>query len=159
LPYSAALAIIADLLENEFVPPKMIFTVQKEAAARIAAKPGSKDYSAFSVLCSSVCTVRLLFDIGASAFWPQPRVTSTVVSLAPRAAPVAPSARRDFSRFVRSAFASRRKTLYNNLLSYSPAAARGLPAILIQLNLPSAVRAESLTPEQLAQIYFALQPV
>ena len=157
LPYNAALAIIADLLENEFVPPKMVFTVQKEAAARIAAKPGSKDYSAFSVLCSSVCTVRLLFDIGASAFWPQPRVTSTVVSLAPRAAPVAPTARREFSRFVRCAFASRRKTLHNNLLSWSPSAARGLPTILTQLNLPSAVRAESLTPEQLAQIYFALQ--
>ncbi|MCE5256834.1 MAG: 16S rRNA (adenine(1518)-N(6)/adenine(1519)-N(6))-dimethyltransferase RsmA, partial [Spirochaetaceae bacterium] len=108
LPYSAALAIIADLLENDFVPAKMLFTVQKEAAQRIAAKPGSKDYSAFSVLCSSVCSIQVLYDIGASAFWPQPRVTSSVVSLAPRADPVASRDRKGFSRFVRSAFASRR---------------------------------------------------
>ena len=74
LPYNAALGIIADLLENLSTPPRMVFTVQKEAARRIAAVPGSKDYSAFSVLCASVCTVKILYDIGASAFWPQPRI-------------------------------------------------------------------------------------
>lgn len=156
LPYSAALAIIADLLENDFVPPKMLFTVQKEAAQRIAAKPGTKDYSAFSVLCSSVCSIRVLYDIGASAFWPQPRVTSSVVALTPRADPVAAQDRQGFSRFVRCAFASRRKTLHNNLVVWNPDAARGLDSVLAGMHVLPTVRAESLKPEELAQIYFAL---
>ena len=71
LPYNAALAIIADLLEYPWIPPKIVFTVQKEAAQRIISKPGTKDYSAFSVLCSSVCEGTILYDIAASAFWPR----------------------------------------------------------------------------------------
>ncbi|PKL03960.1 MAG: hypothetical protein CVV53_09020, partial [Spirochaetae bacterium HGW-Spirochaetae-9] len=64
LPYNVALTIIGDLLESGQVPQRMIFTVQKEAAQRIVAVPGTKDYSAFSVLCSSVCRAKILYDIG-----------------------------------------------------------------------------------------------
>ena len=160
LPYNAALAIIADLLEEGLLPPRMIFTVQKEAARRIAASPGTKDYSAFSVLCASVCRTKILYDIGASSFWPQPRVTSSVVALVPRPDPVAARDRKGFSRFARTAFASRRKTLRNNLASpgLHPA---GNPAILDEIlasmSISSDIRAEALTAEQLASIYFALK--
>lgn len=156
LPYSAALAIIADLLENDFVPERMVFTVQKEAAQRIAARPGSKDYSAFSVLCSSVCSVKVLYDIGASSFWPQPRVTSSVVALSPLTTPVAGGDRPGFSRFVRSSFSSRRKTLKNNILVWDQALAGSLDRILESLGLPLDVRAEALSPGQLASVYFSL---
>lgn len=156
LPYSAALAIIADLLENDFVPERMVFTVQKEAAQRIAARPGSKDYSAFSVLCSSVCSVKVLYDIGASSFWPQPRVTSSVVALSPLTTPIAGGDRPGFSRFVRSSFSSRRKTLKNNILVWDQALAGSLDGILESLGLPLDVRAEALSPGQLASVYFSL---
>jgi 16S rRNA (adenine1518-N6/adenine1519-N6)-dimethyltransferase len=155
LPYSAANAIVAALLEGSLVPPRMIFTVQKEAALRMAAVPGTKDYSAFSVLCTSVCKVRLAFDLGASSFWPAPRVTSTVVSLVPRPNPVAAHDRRGFSTFVRAAFASRRKTLKNNLRAIGRSDAE-VVAALGSLGIRADVRAEALRPEELAAVFAAL---
>lgn len=156
LPYNVALTIIADLLENGAVPEKMIFTVQKEAARRIASGPGSKDYSSFSVLCSSVCRTKILYDIGPAAFWPRPRVTSSVVSLAPRPDPIAASDRAGFSRFVRGAFSSRRKTLRNNVNAMDNDFAGKLAGILEGRGIQADIRAEALSPEQLASVYFAL---
>jgi len=156
LPYNAALGIIADLLENDWVPEKMVFTVQKEAARRIVSVPGTKDYSAFSVLCSSVCKTKILYDIGAKSFWPQPRVTSSVVLLTPRPDPVAAGDRLGFSRFVRSSFSSRRKTLRNNLNALDRTLTENLDQTLVRLGLPLDVRAEALTPEQLSSVYFSL---
>lgn len=157
LPYSASLAIIADLLEHRWIPPSMVFTVQKEAAQRIAARPGTKEYSAFSVLCSSVCVPKILYDIGANAFWPRPNVTSSVIRLEPRPDPVAADDRAGFSRFVRGAFSSRRKTLRNNLVAQSPEKAARLGAILESLGLPAEIRAEALSAEQLAGIHARLE--
>ena len=160
LPYSAAGAIVADLLESAPVPPRMVFTVQKEAAIRMAAKPGSKDYSAFSVLCTSVCKVRLAFDLGSNSFWPAPRVTSTVVTLEPRARPVGADDRRGFSRFVRSAFSSRRKTLRNNLKAARFAGGgdeTALETVLAELGIRLDIRAEALSPEELAAVHGALR--
>ncbi len=156
LPYNVALAIVGDLLEAGCVPSKMVFTVQKEAAQRIIASPGSKDYSSFSVLCASVCKGKILYDIGASAFWPRPRVTSSVIAMAPRPDPVAASDREGFSRFVRGAFASRRKTLRNNLAALDARLAAGLGAALAERGIAEDIRAEALSPEQLSSLYFAL---
>ena len=157
LPYNVALVIIADLLENNWVPRKMVFTVQKEAARRIAAGPGTKDYAAFSVLCASVCRTKILYDIGASAFWPRPRVTSSVVALEPRPEPIAGGDRAGFTRFVRSAFSSRRKTLRNNLNAMDKDFSAALDPALEALGIVADVRAEALVPEQLAAVYFALK--
>lgn len=155
LPYSAANAIIAALLEGGLLPPRMVFTVQKEAALRMAAKPGTKDYSAFSVLCTSVCKVRLAFDLGASSFWPVPKVTSSVVVLSPRPDPVAAQDRAGFSAFVRAAFSSRRKTLRNNLRAAGRDEA-AVAAALERLGIRADVRAEALRPEELAAVFGAL---
>ncbi len=156
LPYSAANAIVAALLEGGLVPPRMVFTVQKEAAIRMAAGPGTKDYSAFSVLCTSVCKVRLAFDIGASSFWPKPNVTSTVVVLTPRAEPVGAGDRAGFSRFVRAGFSSRRKTLKNNLRAIGHPE-ESVAAALDALGIRADVRAEALRPEELASVHEALR--
>jgi len=156
LPYNAALGIIADLLEAGFVPPKLVFTVQKEAARRIAAGPGTKDYSAFSVLCTSVCKTRILYDIGASSFWPQPRVTSSVVLMVPRPDPIAAGSRVEFSRFVRASFSSRRKTMKNNVQAWNPECGERLDGVLESLGIKVGIRAEALTPQQLAAVHAAL---
>ena len=155
LPYSAANAIVADLIENGPAVPRMVFTVQKESALRMAARPGSKDYSAFSVLCTSACKVRLAFDIGAGSFWPAPRVTSTVVVLEPRKDPVAADDRKGFSAFVRTVFSSRRKMLRNNVKGTGFAAGgdeRVLDAALLRLGIRTDIRAEALGPEELAAV-------
>ncbi len=156
LPYNAALAIVAEVLEWDWTPPRMVFTVQKEAARRIAARPGTKDYSAFSVLCSSVTKPRILYDLGSSVFWPQPRVASSVVVLEPRPEPLLAEDRLGFSRFVRSAFSSRRKTLRNNLGLNNALVPEGLDEAISALGFPLDVRAEVLDPENLAALYRAV---
>lgn len=162
LPYNAAFAIIADLLEQDCVPARMVFTLQKEAARRLAARPGTKDYSSLSVLCSSVCDVRILFDIGASAFWPQPRVTSSVVLLVPKKDPVVLEKRKDFSEFVRAAFSTRRKTMRNALHVWAhthiPSMNESefeslLGTCLAKIGSRPDVRAEALLPQQLYDLY------
>jgi 16S rRNA (adenine1518-N6/adenine1519-N6)-dimethyltransferase len=167
LPYNAANAIVASLIEGGLVPPRMIFTVQKEAGLRMTAVPGSKDYSAFSVLCTSACRAKLAFDLGSSSFWPAPRVTSSVVRMEPRRNPVAADDRAGFSAFVRALFASRRKTLRNNLRAAAPAlgAVLGRAAapddelgeVLASLGIRGDVRAEALKPEELAAVFAALK--
>ncbi len=158
LPYNVANAMVAALIERypeaagRAGPPPMAFTVQKEAAHRICARPGSKDYSAFSVLCASASRPRLAFDLAGASFWPVPNVTSSVVLLAPRADPLVADDRLGFSAFVRAAFASRRKTLKNNLKAAGCDEA-AVEAALAALGHAPAVRAEALSPEELAALY------
>jgi 16S rRNA (adenine1518-N6/adenine1519-N6)-dimethyltransferase len=156
LPYNAANAIVASLIEGALVPPRMVFTVQKEAAQRMAAVPGSKDYSAFSVLCTSACRVRIAFDIGSSSFWPAPKVVSSVVSLEPRPEPVAAGDRMGFSAFVRAGFASRRKTLRNNLKAAGRPCGEELSEALRAVGAAEDARAEALGPEELSSVFSAL---
>jgi len=156
LPYNVANVIVASLIEGGLVPPRMVFTLQKEAAIRMGAKIGTKDYSAFSVLCTSACKVRLAFDLGANSFWPAPNVTSTVVVLEPRRVPICPNDRKGFSNFVRSGFASRRKTFKNNLKAKGRTEAEILAAFE-SLGIREDIRAEALTPESLAALYEALR--
>jgi 16S rRNA (adenine1518-N6/adenine1519-N6)-dimethyltransferase len=145
------------------VPGRMVFTVQKECARRMAASPGRKDYSAFSVLCASACDVRIAFDLGASSFWPAPKVTSSVVVLAPRNFPLSAGDRAGFSAFVRASFSSRRKKLRNNLkvfaLSGRPLPPEALSSALEGLGLGLDLRAEALSPEELAAVYAAVRRI
>jgi 16S rRNA (adenine1518-N6/adenine1519-N6)-dimethyltransferase len=161
LPYNVANAIIAALIEGfaevGLPPPPMAFTVQKEAAQRVAAKPGSKDYSAFSVLCTSACKVKLAFDLAGGSFWPAPRVTSTLVVLVPRREPVGSQDRKAFSAFSRAAFSSRRKTIKNNLRAAGYAEEAIGPA-LEALGLSPSIRAEVMPPEALEALMRALAP-
>ena len=172
LPYNAANAIVASLIEGDLVPPRMIFTVQKEAGLRMIAVPGTKDYSSFSVLCTSACKSKLAFDLGARSFWPAPRVTSSVLRMLPRRDPVEAGDRAGFSSFVRAGFASRRKTLRNNVRAAGAALGRALGRLegssidaldadlaeaLLRLGIRPDVRAEALRPEELAAVYDALK--
>ncbi len=84
LPYSAASAVIGSFAEKGFSPKRLVFTVQRELAARLAAAPGGKNYSSFSVLCQRAYRVREAFSIRPGSFYPAPQVTSTVVELEPR---------------------------------------------------------------------------
>ncbi|HQB06346.1 MAG TPA: 16S rRNA (adenine(1518)-N(6)/adenine(1519)-N(6))-dimethyltransferase RsmA [Rectinema sp.] len=168
LPYNSAFAIISDILEMEILPQHMVFTLQKEAAHRMVAGPGTKDYSSLSVLCTSVCDVRILFDIGSSAFWPRPRVTSSAVQLIPKKKSMSALERKDFSDFVRAAFSSRRKTLRNTLRFWikqrSPFLDEAkidtqLQGVLEELGIESSIRAEALAPDELFAIYRQLQSI
>lgn len=115
LPYYITSPVLTCLLESRCFSAVTVM-VQKEVARRICSRPNSADYSAFTVFCNYYAEPELLFDVPASCFMPQPKVTSAVVRLRTRSEPPAEiCSEKLFFRTVRAAFALRRKTLLNAL--------------------------------------------
>jgi len=115
LPYNIAAALLADLIEKKRVFSRMVVTVQKEVALRMTASAGSKDYSSFSVLCSSAYKLKPLMLIRRDSFFPQPNVDSMGVLLEKKETCGYPDI---FYPLVRALFSSRRKTIKNNLTGF-----------------------------------------
>jgi 16S rRNA (adenine1518-N6/adenine1519-N6)-dimethyltransferase len=153
LPYSAASAVIGSFAEEGFSPKRLVFTVQRELAARLAAAPGGKNYSSFSALCQHAYRVREQFSIHPGSFYPAPQVSSAVVQLEPRGQPETPEARALFQALVQAAFRSRRKTLWNNLQAWSADyPPERLTTALRAEGIDPGCRAEQLEPERLAAL-------
>lgn len=117
LPYNIATALLVRWLGSEPWPPwfdGMVLMFQREVAERIVARPGGADYGRLAVLAQWRTEARMLFDVAPQAFVPPPRVTSSVVRLVPRAAPL-PCARASLERVTAAAFGQRRKMLRASL--------------------------------------------
>jgi len=143
LPYNIAAALIADFTEKGRLFERMVVTVQKETAMRMAARAGSPDYSSFSVLCASVYRVKPLMTISHSSFYPQPNVDSMGVLFENKNQEVYPPV---FYPLVRALFASKRKTVKNNLTNF--ASSKDICAsVLRESGLTGNERAENLEPE------------
>jgi 16S rRNA (adenine1518-N6/adenine1519-N6)-dimethyltransferase len=117
LPYTIAARLLGILIEENRLFTRIVVTVQREVAQRMCALPGSKNYSSFSVLCASAYTVKPLMVLKGGSFYPVPHVDSQGVRLDLRKRQYPPG----FHRLVRHLFASRRKTLKNNLQSFTDA--------------------------------------
>ena len=145
LPYYITSPILTALLEAECFQA-VIVMVQKEVAQRIAARPGTAEYGAFSVFCQYYAEPELLFDVPAHCFVPQPKVTSAVVTLRVRQArPWDIHDEQLFFRVVRASFAMRRKKLSNGLASGFPELGKaGAEAVLAACGFPENVRGETL---------------
>ena len=144
LPYNVAAALLADFIEKGCVFSRMVVTVQKEVALRMAASAGTPDYSSFSLLCASAYKVKPLMLIRRESFYPRPNVDSMGVLLESRfAAGCAEKYPAVFYPLVRALFASRRKTIKNNLLTF--VSSREIcEAVLRENNIDEKERAENL---------------
>ncbi len=149
LPYSSGARIIASFIESDLSrPPAMVVMVQREVAERMAAAPGGEAYSSFTVLVGSSYLVELRGDVPADAFFPPPRVKSTVLTLTPREDAPGPEERERLSRLARGFFASRRKTIRNALRrSFSPEESQRLLALLKEQGVSADRRGETLSLE------------
>jgi len=117
LPYNIATALLVRWLSLEPWPPwfdSLVVMFQREVAERIVAAPGGKSYGRLAVLAGWRTEAKILFDVSASAFVPPPKVTSSVVRLEPRAAPL-PCDRATLERVTEAAFGQRRKMLRQSL--------------------------------------------
>ena len=83
LPYNVSTKILIYLLKNSCQFTKMTMMFQKEVANRIIAKPGTKNYGRLSVISQLKTKVKILFDIPDTAFFPKPKVQSSVVQFIP----------------------------------------------------------------------------
>ena len=157
LPYYITSPILSALLEAECFEAVTVM-VQKEVALRIAAKPGTADYSAFTVFCQFYAEPELLFDVPAHCFMPQPKVTSAVVTLRTRKElPWQINSKEIFFRTVKASFAMRRKTLQNGLAAGFPELGKaGAGEVIAACGLPENVRGETLDIGQFAAIANAI---
>jgi 16S rRNA (adenine1518-N6/adenine1519-N6)-dimethyltransferase len=117
LPYNIATALLVRWLAAEPWPPwfdTMVLMFQREVAERIVAAPGEKAYGRLAVLAGWRTQAKIMFDVAPSAFVPPPKVTSSVVRLVPRAAPL-PCTRSTLERVTAAAFGQRRKMLRQSL--------------------------------------------
>lgn len=116
LPYNVSTPLLFHLLDQAAVIEDMHFMLQREVVGRLVAQPGGKDYGRLTVMVRLNCDSEKLFDVGAGAFRPAPRVTSAVVHLRVRRDPaVALVEFAAFKGLVTHLFSRRRKTLRNSL--------------------------------------------
>ena len=153
LPYYITSPILTALLEAECFDSVTVM-VQKEVAQRIAAQPGSADYSAFTVFCQYYATPEILFDVPAHCFLPQPKVTSAVIQLRTRQEkPWDIVDSEVFFRTVRASFAMRRKKLSNGLASGFPELGKnGAAEVIEAAGFDANVRGETLSIPEFARI-------
>ena len=153
LPYNIASPLIVTLLERPLGFTRMVFTVQREVAERLAAAPGGKDYGALSVAVQYRAAARIVMRVPSTAFYPPPDVESAVVLLEVRPKPaVHVDDEAVFFRVVRGAFAHRRKTLRNTLagaLDLDPAI---VDAATKQAGIDPTRRGETLTLDEFASL-------
>jgi 16S rRNA (adenine1518-N6/adenine1519-N6)-dimethyltransferase len=115
LPYYITTPIIFKLLESRINWRRMIFLVQKEVAARLAALPGTKDYGALTVMVNFYGSVNVLDIISKNLFYPAPKVDSALVMITPAPAPTDWQIYPCLRQVVQAAFGQRRKTILNAL--------------------------------------------
>ena len=153
LPYYITSPILSALLEAECFDSVTVM-VQKEVAQRIAAAPGTADYSAFTVFCQYYAEPEILFDVPAHCFLPQPKVTSAVITLRTRKErPWDIPDEEVFFRVVKASFAMRRKKLSNGLASGFPELGKtGAAEIIAAAGFDANVRGETLSIPEFARI-------
>lgn len=156
IPYYITSPLIDRALQYPQVP-LVVFLVQREVADRLAAEPGSKAYGALSVGVQAYAEVERLFTVRAGSFRPPPEVDSAVVRLRRRAVPlVAHGHRAAFREFVVALFGQRRKQLGRSLRSVVEMEAAATEPVLEAVGVDPSRRVETLTPQQLAQLFRAV---
>jgi len=158
LPYNIATALLIDWLTAEPWPPwydMLVLMFQREVAERIVAKVGDKAYGRLAVLAGWRSECKIMFDIAPAAFVPQPLVTSSVVRLTPRAAPL-PCDSKTLQRVTEAGFGQRRKMLRQSLKSLGVDTA----ALLSEAGIAPTARAEEIAVEgfvKLANVLSAMK--
>lgn len=159
LPYYITSPIIMNLLESRLPISSLTVMVQKEAAQRICAMPGSREAGAVSIAVRYYCEPKVLFQVSRGSFMPAPDVDSTVIRLDIRKQPAVDVKREeDFFRVVKAAFSQRRKTLSNTLSSGLSMNKTQIAELLERAGVASNLRAEQLSMQQFADIANALNP-
>jgi 16S rRNA (adenine1518-N6/adenine1519-N6)-dimethyltransferase len=157
LPYQISSALVLALVDAgaHGSVARAVVMVQREMAQRIVAPPGSRTYGRLTVAVAQHADARILFHVRPGSFHPAPAVTSSVVRLTPREAPLA--AVRDpalFEAVVKQAFATRRKMLRGALGAHF-----GEPAVTAALTasgIAGTKRAEQLSVADFARLADAL---
>lgn len=152
LPYSISSLLVLKIIRSQLISQATIM-VQKEMADRLCAKVGTHAYNMFTILVQLFLDVQKLFDVDPSNFSPKPKVQSCVIQLTKKQ-PVSDlydiSDFEVIDNFLHLAFSNKRKTLVNNLIAQYDKSK--ILNVLQQIQLPSMIRAEQISPCDLIKI-------
>lgn len=153
LPYYITSPVIMKLLENKLPISSITVMVQKEAADRICALPGTRQAGAISIAVRYYSDPQVLFKVTKGSFMPSPKVDSCVIKLSILDRPsVDVCDEKLFFDIVKASFSKRRKNILNSLSSGIKLPKDEISSLLISLGLNANLRAEQLTMKQFAMI-------
>lgn len=151
LPYYITSPIVMKLLEERLPIEHITVMVQKEAADRLSAKPGTRLSGAITYAVHYYAVPQTLFTVQPGSFYPPPKVTSAVIQMQlHKTPPVMPQDEAHMFRVIKAAFGQRRKTAANAV-----SAGMSLPKPQVQAALESIGLAPTIRPEQMTLADFS----
>ncbi len=155
LPYSVAGSIVLNVLMSLPQVQSLCVMVQKELADRMIAKPGSRDYGAYSVKVSLLAKAIGSFKVSPGSFLPPPRVDSAVIRLDRRLDFVDPDILQAACTMADAAFFQRRKTIRNSISAWMSSHAyeqSKVDILLDKANIDPARRGETLSSDEFCEL-------
>lgn len=152
IPYNITSQILFKLFDNRNIIECAVIMMQKEVATRLTAKPKTKDYGILAVNTQIFSTPKKLLNVPPTAFFPKPKVDSTVMSFTFDNEFELSGNVEEFREFLRAAFSKRRKTLRNSLKDFFTK--HKVDISKIKSNLGN--RPETLTTKEFTHLYFEI---
>ena len=153
LPYYITSPVIMRLLEEKLPITSITVMVQKEAADRLCALPGTRACGAISAAVRYYCEPEILFQVSKGSFMPAPKVDSSVIRLnVLKTPPVMADDEKAFFRLIKAAFGQRRKTISNSVSSGLSLSKEKVRNALKNANIPDNSRAEQLSLDELCSL-------
>lgn len=115
IPYNITTNILFKIFFHYELFGEVVLLVQKEFAQRVCAQLGDSNYGKLSITSQIFYNCKLVFDVPSIAFYPKPKVTSSVIYLKRKKDVFSECF--EFAKFVKNCFSMKRKTLLNNIKS------------------------------------------
>lgn len=158
LPYYITADFLMKAVCLARAPESITVLLQSEAAQRVLSRPGDENWCALAAVISFFCEGERLLEVPRGCFVPEPHVDSALVRFDRRRERVVKEEDTEpFVKFIKTAFALRRKTLVNNLTSAGIASREEAEAALTACGQDVRVRGEKLTLEEMAQVFYSLK--
>jgi 16S rRNA (adenine1518-N6/adenine1519-N6)-dimethyltransferase len=145
IPYYITTPLVMNFVEHSSNVVSLTLTIQKEVAARLAARHDTKDYGAITVAVQAVADVDTILQLPRELFFPAPNVDSAVSHIVFRRDKYDIKDAEHFRKVVKAAFAMRRKTLLNNLVVAFKMSREDAERVLQQLGVEPNIRGEALS--------------
>ena len=163
IPYQITSPLLEQLLTTEPPFEAIVLMIQREVGRRLMATPGSRDYSALTLLGQfHAGQPEVIAELTPGSFDPPPKVHSVVLRFVPRTPPIEdPERRKLFFRVVRAAFGQRRKQLINALAGAPqlPVDKDGSREALSRARITTSRRGETLSLEEFVTLTEAVEEV
>ena len=159
LPYSISTPVMFRIFDWHAHFSRLVLMVQKEVADRITSMPGTKDYGTLSVWCQVYGRVTEKISVSPQAFFPRPKVRSTVLKIELYDPPlIADAGLVPLRGLVRAAFGQRRKTLRNTLTGWLELPRVEIDQLLLSCGIDPERRGETLSVDEFIKLAGRMSP-